>query len=174
MKIQVSAQCATLVKDETLVEKSEKLYIVEFLFGESWTGSAKTAIFQAGNVSKTVPLTDDRCLVPAECLETAGIYLKVGVRKDDDPSHIFWCITSKILGKANIDQVTPPTPGGDVMALILEVIRENTATDEEVKAAINDAFGRDVPIDPEDPEHPDNTATDEEVDEMLDSIFGPD
>ncbi|MEI3298112.1 hypothetical protein [Dysosmobacter welbionis] len=56
----------------------------------------------------------------------------------------------------------------------MEVIRENTATDEEVREALDDAFQSDwiPPDNPDDPEAPDNTATDEEVEEILDDVFG--
>ena len=56
----------------------------------------------------------------------------------------------------------------------MEVIRENTATDEEVDQALDEAFGTDwtPPDNPDDPEDPDNTATDEEVEDILDAVFG--
>ena len=72
-------------------------------------------------------------------------------------------------------QLIPPAySGGDIRAQILEVIRENTATDEEAQEAINDAFESEwtPPDDPDDPENPDNTATDEEVEDILDAVFG--
>ena len=56
-------------------------------------------------------------------------------------------------------------------AQILEVIRANTATDEEVDAALDEAFASDW-TPPDDPEDPDNAATDEEVEEVLDDVFG--
>lgn len=69
-------------------------------------------------------------------------------------------------------QLVPPShSGGDIRAQILEVIRENTATDEEVDAALDDAFASDW-TPPDDPEHPGNTATDEEVEDVLDEVFG--
>lgn len=73
-------------------------------------------------------------------------------------------------------QLIPPSYiGGDVTAQILEIIKENTATDEEVQEALDDAFQSEwtPPDDPEDdPESPDNTATDEEVEDILDAVFG--
>lgn len=77
MEIAVKATYAHLVKDESLVQNSDKLYIVEFRFDQSWDGYAKSAVFEAGGVQQPpVALTDDRCIIPAECLKRAGINLK--------------------------------------------------------------------------------------------------
>ena len=97
-----------------------------------------------------------------------------GVNGDEQKGPV-WCLTSKILYQTDTAALIPPvSPGGDVTAQILEVIRENTATDEEVQEAINDAFASEwtPPDDPNDPENPDNTATDEEVEDILDAVFG--
>ena len=80
MEIAVKATYAHLVKDESLVQNSDKLYIVEFRFDQSWDGYAKSAVFEAGGVQQPpVALTDDRCIIPAECFKRAGINLKIGV-----------------------------------------------------------------------------------------------
>ena len=50
MEIAVKETYAHLVKDESLVQNSNKLYIVEFHFDQSWDGYAKSAIFEAGGV----------------------------------------------------------------------------------------------------------------------------
>ena len=47
MEIAVKATYAHLVKDESLVQNSDKLYIVEFRFDQSWDGYAKSAVFEA-------------------------------------------------------------------------------------------------------------------------------
>lgn len=144
MEIAVKAKSAHLIKDESLVQNSEKLYIVEFAFDQSWDGYTKSAIFKAGGVQQpSVALTDNRCIIPAECLKRAGVVLKIGVSgvNGDEQKGPVWCLTSKILYQTDTAALIPPvSPGGDVTAQILEVIRENTATDEEVQEAINDAF----------------------------------
>lgn len=75
MEIAVKATYAHLVKDESLVQNSDKLYIVEFRFDQSWDGLCQIrAVFEAGGVQQPpVALTDDRCIIPAECLKRAGI-----------------------------------------------------------------------------------------------------
>lgn len=181
MEIAVKSKSAHLVKDESLVQNAEKLYIVEFTFDKSWDGYTKTALFEAGGVQQPpVALTDNRCIIPAECLKRAGVNLRIGVYgvKDGIQRDTVWCLTSRIMYATEPSELIPPvgpvTPGGDVTAQILEVIRENTATDEEVREALDDAFQSDwiPPDNPDDPEAPDNTATDEEVEEVLDDVYG--
>lgn len=178
MEIAVKSKSAHLIRDESLVQNSEKLYIVEFAFDQSWDGYTKSAIFEAGGVQQPpVALIDNRCIIPAECLKRAGVILKIGVIgvNGDEQKGPVWCLTSKILYQTDTAALIPPvSPGGDVTAQILEVIRENTATDEEVREVLDDAFQSDwiPPDNPDDPEAPDNTATDEEVEEVLDDVFG--
>ena len=179
MEIAVKETYAHLVKDESLVQNSNKLYIVEFHFDQSWDGYAKSAIFEAGGVQQPpVALTDDRCIIPAECLKRAGINLKIGVSgiQDGVQKDTVWCLASKIMYALDPTQLMPPTHiDGDVKAQILEVIRENTATDAdtdaEVQKVLDNAFQSSW-IPPEDPEAPGNTATNEEVEDILDDVFG--
>ena len=174
MEIAVKETYAHMLKDESLVQNAETLYIVEFLFDKSWDGYTKTAIFKAGSVELSVKLTDDRCIIPAECLKQAGVSLHIGVSgvKGAEQKATVWCLTSRIMYAVDAAQLVPPShSGGDIRAQILEVIRENTATDEEVDAGLDDAFASDW-TPPDDPEHPGNTATDEEVEDVLDDVFG--
>lgn len=91
----------------------------------------------------------------------------MGVQKDT-----VWCLASKIMYALDPTQLMPPTHiDGDVKAQILEVIRENTATDAEVQEVLDNAFQSSW-IPPENPEAPDNTATNEEVESILDDVFG--
>jgi hypothetical protein len=179
VEIAVKATYAHMLKDDSLVENSEKIYIVEFHFDESWDGYTKSAIFDAGGVQQPpVELTDDRCIIPAECLKKGGVNLKIGVTgvKGAEQKDTVWCLTGRIMYGVDPKQLIPPSYiGGDVTAQILEIIKENTATDEEVQEALDDAFQSEwtPPDDPEDdPESPDNTATDEEVEDILDAVFG--
>ena len=178
MEIAVTAKAAHLIKDESLVQNSEKIYLVEFTFDKSWDGYTKMALFETRGVQQPpVALTDDRCIIPAECLKQAGTMLKIGVYgvNAEGTKDTVWCLTSKILYQTNTAALIPPASScGDVTAKILEVIRENTATDEEVNQALDEAFASEwtPPDDPDDPESPGNTATDEEVEEVIDDVFG--
>lgn len=179
MKIEIGQQYALLTKDDTLIEKSKKLYLVEFTFDGSWNGFTKTATFRAGTVTETSALTDDRCIIPSKCLEKAGVVLRIGVSgvKGEETRDTVWCLASRILYATDTADLIPPagpvTPGGDVTAQILEIIRKNTATDEEVDAALDDAFDSSY----EPPDEPgggtsSSIATDEEVEDVLDAVFG--
>ena len=144
MEIAVKETYAHMLKDESLVQNSEKIYIVEFIFDQSWDGYTKTAVFKAGSSELSVPLTDDRCIIPAECLKQAGVNLHVGVNgvKGEAQKDTMWCLASRIMYAVDATQLIPPSySGGDIRAQILEVIRENTATDEEVDQALDEVFG---------------------------------
>ena len=100
------------------------------------------------------------------------VSLGVSGVKGGEQKDTVWCLTSRIMYAVDAAQLVPPShSGADIRAQILEVIRENTATDEEVDAALDDAFASDW-TPPDDPEHPGNTATDEEVEDVLDDVFG--
>ena len=150
----------------------ESLTRGEWLTTEVLTETLKQ--FAGGVQQPPVALTDDRCIIPAECLKRAGINLKIGVSgiKDGVQKDTVWCLASKIMYALDPTQLMPPTHiDGDVKAQILEVIRENTATDAEVQEVLDNAFQSSW-IPPENPEAPDNTATNEEVEDILDDVFG--
>lgn len=200
MIIEIKDNWAMLVKDDTLLQNRKQPYEVVFDFSESWDGYAKTAIFEAGPASVILALTGNRCTIPAECLKHGSVKLKIGVYgvKGEDRKGTVWCETSMIVPEMGLNlgfSGAAPFPDeiySEIMAAIgdlsaagfegktlAEVFREirnstcETATDEEVDKAINDAFGSSssVPGKP-DEESPSNTATDKEVDDLLDEVFG--
>lgn len=175
MKITVIKQTIALTKDETLIEKTETVYPVRFLFDSTWDGFAKTALFQAGDVTQSVLLVDDQCVIPAVCLEKAGFYLKVLVHgeKDGVEQATPWCLTSRILYSTVIDVPVPPTPTptptGEVGRLcedFAEVLTRDYTEEELEGKSLDEVIG--------DMDSLDNTATDTQVDNMLDDVWGPD
>lgn len=200
MKIAVKDKYSVLVKDDTLIQNASKPYTVEFIFDESWEGFSKTVIFEAGSASILVALTDDRCMIPTECLKRGSVNLEIGVYgvKGEERKATIWCLASMIIPKANIDLGTssssPPTSDevydeimaaiGDLSAAgfegktLAEVFREikdsvcETASDPEVEDALNSIFGQKSDLPENSGESQDNTATNEEVDGMLDAVFG--
>ena len=81
-------------------------------FDQSWDGYAKSAIFEAGGVQQPpVALTDDRCIIPAECLKRAGINLKIGVSgiKVECGKTRLVSMASKIMYALDPTQLMPPT-----------------------------------------------------------------
>ncbi len=198
MKIEIKGSFTRLVGDASLVQNSKTSYIVEFTFDEAWEGFAKTALFEAGGASIAVVLSDDRCNIPADCLKRSGVCLQVAVvgTKGDQRISTGWCVTGMILPKATMGfsqggggSTLPDDAYEQIMAVIgdlsaagfegktlSEIIIElrksisDTATDEEVSDALDEAFSE--PGDPGGGSSPDNTATDEEVGGILDEVFG--
>lgn len=176
MQITVKGRYTTLVKDDTLVQNSEKLYIGEFIFDESWDGFSRTAVFGAETAHVEVSLAENRCIVPSKCLERAGVKLRIGVygERNGERRDTSWCLTGNILYEVKFGKLVP-TPGpnlpdipADAYAQIIEVIRASTATDAEVEEVLDKTFGGKT----EQAESPDNTATDKEVADILNDIFG--
>lgn len=171
MKIEIKGSSTRLVEDSSLVQNSTTPYAVEFIFNEDWDGFTKTALFEAGGASIAVVLTDDKCLIPAECLKRAGVRLKIavyGVKGETRISTNGWCVTGLILYKASLGighggggSILPDDAYEQIMAAIgdlaaagfegktlAEVFKEikdsvcGTATNEEVGDVLNDAFGK--------------------------------
>lgn len=200
MKINVMDTWAVMVEDDTLRQNSTKAYNVEFNFDKCWDGYSKTAIFEAGPASVIVALTDDRCTIPAECLKHGSVKLQIGIYgvKGEERKGTIWCLASMIIPDASLSlgssggsgTTIPDDVYSEIMAAIgdlsaagfegktlAEVFREiknsvcDTATDEEVSSALDDAFSG--PVSPDHPEEqPSNTATDKEVSDILNDVFG--
>ena len=175
MKIAVKGQAIALVKDDTLVRNSGKTYSVTFVFDEAWDGFAKTAHFQAGSVTASAALTNDQCNIPAECLENAGVMLKVLVSAVNGSAEkaTAWCLTSRILYDTSIDIPIPPspspTPSGEVGRLCSDFaeVLNNEYSEKELK----DKSLTEVLTEIEEEYVP--TATDSEVEDVLDEVWGP-
>lgn len=174
MKITVIKQTIALTEDETLIRKSGVTYPVEFLFDPTWDGYEKTALFQAGDITVSVPLVDDTCDIPAECLENAGVFLKVRVRgtKDGVDQVTPWGLTSRILYDTAIDILMPSDDDektGEFGRLCDDFANalETQYTEEElVDKTLSEVISTMDTLQ--------NTATDGEVDGMLDDVWGPD
>lgn len=171
MKIEIKGSSTRLVEDASLVQNSATPYAVEFVFSEDWDGFTKTALFEAGEASIAVVLTDDKCVIPAECLKRAGVRLQIavyGIKGEKRISTNGWCVTGIILYKASLGighvgggAILPDNAYEQIMAAIgdlaaagfegktlAEVFKEikdsvcGTATDEEVDGVLDDAFGQ--------------------------------
>lgn len=200
MKINVMNTWAVMTQDDTLRQNAGKTYYVEFNFDESWDGYSKTAIFEAGPASVIVTLIEDSCTIPAECLKHGSVKLHIGIYgiKGEERKGTIWCLGSMIIPDASLDVGSSSAPSvpddvyseimaaigdlsaagfeGKTLAEVFKEIKESvaeTATNEEVDNALDDAFGgsggSDDPVEPEDPT---NTATDEEVGDILNNVFG--
>lgn len=168
MKFLVKRDTAVLIEDDTLVEKSEKEYSVEFEFDDSWRNFTTFAVFDNGYINVCSPLAGNRCPVPPECLERGGAKLRIGIYGSDGAERrdTIWCHTSRVLHKLVLDAGVFPEGTltddaynkiveaiGDLSAAgfggktLAEVLREvvdgsvcTTATDKEVEAVLNQVF----------------------------------
>lgn len=174
MKIAVIKQTIALVEDETLIRDMDREVPVTFTFDPTWDGCTKTALFQAGSVEETVALTNDKCVLPATLLKTAGVMLKVLVRGSGaDDKETSWGLISRILYPTNVDiPIHPsptPTPEGEVGRLCTELaqlLSSDYTEDELAGMTLIDVMSEMDDLD--------NTATDGEVENLLDDIWGDD
>ena len=105
----------TLETREMLTSGSVNIYTVRFEFSDDWDGLTRTAVFQAGSVSRSILLdTSGVCTVPWEVLKTPGISLSAGVYGEKDGDVVLptiWARLGLIMeGAAPGEDAQPPTP----------------------------------------------------------------
>jgi len=194
LKIIVHSSSAHVVEDDSLLEGAEKIFSITFQFEEGWEGYTKSALFKIEDTEyPPVPLTDDYCDIPAECLEQGGVRLKIGVtgEKDGETKGPIWCYGSRVLAIAEPEELIPPsvsggTSGGNTSG---GTSSDDIATDQEVDEVLDEIFdstgagsgsGSDTNPDSsggmesgtESGGSSDNVATDQEVEDVLDDVFG--
>lgn len=146
MKIAVKGLSASLIKDDTLIQLSERVYTVDFEFDDNWDGFTKSAVFAAGSVSETVALIDDSCDIPSSVLEEGGVVLKVRVHgtKDAVEMDTEWCDASRILYRVDMSDIPVPMPTSDAIRsgeLVDHVAKFYTTPDKSG----DPAFTMDIP-----------------------------
>ncbi len=104
-----------LRQGEPVTSGSVNVYPVRFQFSEDWEGLERTAIFQAGYVSRSVLLDGDgETDVPWEVLDQPGFHLLAGVRGRAGEETVLptvWADLGPILeGAAGGGPSLPPTP----------------------------------------------------------------
>lgn len=105
----------TLKAREMLTSGSVNVYQAQFEFSADWDGLTRTAVFQAGSVSRSVLLDESgTCTVPWEVLKTPGISLAAGVYGEKDGEVVLptiWARLGLIMeGAAPGEDDQPPTP----------------------------------------------------------------
>lgn len=78
MKIAIKSCFTTLVEDTTLIQNAATPYPVKFAFSKDWDGFAKTAFFEAGNVTTSGQMTFRCDTTPTVDLSVFIIRLEVG------------------------------------------------------------------------------------------------
>ncbi|MBD5153552.1 MAG: hypothetical protein HDT15_00360 [Oscillibacter sp.] len=105
----------TLRQRETVTSGSANVYPVRFEFSADWDGMKRTAVFRAGEESRSVLLDGSgECSIPWEMLEDPGIRLYAGVygtRDGDVVLPTVWTDLGMILtGAAPGEDARLPTP----------------------------------------------------------------
>lgn len=73
LMFKVHHQMIARLDNNTVVSGSLDYIDAVFEFTPDWEGKTKNAIFSFGSDKITMPVTGDRCKVPWECLQTAGL-----------------------------------------------------------------------------------------------------
>lgn len=107
----------TVRRREPVTSGSVNVYGVRFTFSEDWEGLEKTASFQAGGRTVSVPLgADGGCTIPWEVLQHSGRLLLAGVcgrGADGVALPTVWASLGTILeGTAAGEPARPPESGG--------------------------------------------------------------
>lgn len=100
---------------EPVTSGSVNVYHAQFEFSDDWDGLTRTAVFQAGSVSRSVLLDESgTCTVPWEVLKTPRISLAAGVCGEKDGDVVLptvWAWLGLIMeGAAPEEDAQPPTP----------------------------------------------------------------
>lgn len=100
---------------EPVTSGSVNVYQAQFEFSDDWDGLTRTAVFQAGSVSRSVLLDESgTCTVPWEVLKTPRISLAAGVCGEKDGDVVLptvWAWLGLIMeGAAPGEDAQPPTP----------------------------------------------------------------
>ena len=114
----------------------------KFHFSSEWDGLGKTAVFEAGGVTKDVIVDPDGILVPHECM-IAGADLRVGVYGYDQSGEIVIPTIYALVGQVQRgadpsgDESYPPTPDvGEQAVAAASKALEAAAEAQEVAADI--------------------------------------
>lgn len=125
---------------EKLASGSRNYVEAVFNFSEEWEGLIKTAVFTKNGFAFHVLLEEDKCMVPAEVLETKGVF-KVSVFGGDLITVTNAEIHVAASGYAEGGSPADPTP--DIYQQIIKMIEEierEEIPEEKLEKAIEDYF----------------------------------
>ena len=135
--LEISKNRVNLKEREVLVSGASKSNLVQFAFSSDWEGLNRTAVFRAGEVSRSEVLSHtNQCHIPWEVLEMTGRILWAGVEGTDGEGLVLptvWCALGCISPGAHPgdDEAQPPTP--DVYSQLLAVANKAAETAKSVR-----------------------------------------
>lgn len=130
-------------KANLTVRSKEKLFsggvnsvCAKFSFSPDWDGLARTAVFKAGGIARSVPLdASGECVIPWEVLAEPGVWLEAGVYGSGESQTVF---PTGLVGLGMIlegvspgEETQPPTPG-----VYDQIMAEMQRTMDAVNAAV--------------------------------------
>lgn len=132
-----NTRCARAVTDDAITTDSVGIPVY-FEFSPEWEGTAKIAIFRAGEVSVDVALTGDNVVLPPDVLTAAGVRLSIGVYGANSAGTVviptIWADVAIISQGAVPSGVDPSEPTPSWVAQVQEMAGEALAIAEGVKA----------------------------------------
>lgn len=106
IRIFCRAADAILKETQTLTSGMTNYPTVVLTFSQDWDGFGKAAVVRAGNVTIDVLITNNSFVIPAECLETSGVNLSVGISGSNGTETIptIWCAVGEIYEGADVNE----------------------------------------------------------------------
>ena len=135
---QVSKAAITVAQSVLLTSGMVQAVQVRFCFSPEWEGLTRTAVFRAGQVSVSCLLDEENCcIVPWECLQTAGTHLMVGVygtRAQEVVLPTVECSLGLICTGAQPAENTPQEPTPTLVQQLLTTAETAAQTAASVRA----------------------------------------
>lgn len=106
IRIHCDAADAILKETQTLTSGMLNYPTVVLTFSSDWNGFAKAAVVRAGETVVDVLITNNKFVVPAECLAEAGVNLIVGISGTNGTAVIptIWCSCGEILVGTDVNE----------------------------------------------------------------------
>lgn len=108
IRIYCEAADAVLKETQTLTAGMINYPEVLLTFSDDWDGYGKAAVVRAGEVTVDVLIVNNKFVVPAECLQEAGVSLIVGVSGSDGVHTIptIWCSCGEIQDGTDVNEAS--------------------------------------------------------------------
>lgn len=116
IKVEVTGNVARIIDRPARITSGTVGLPVEFSFDSQWDGLTKTAVFRAGEITKTVINPKAGDTVPWEVLEKPCVWLSIGVYGENEDGSVVipttWANVCPIHIGVNpdVDPTTDPTP----------------------------------------------------------------
>ena len=132
IKIEVTGNIARVTEKPKRIISGTVGMPVEFSFDSQWDGLNKVAVFWAGDVTRTLYITDVNGTVPWEVLAKPGVWLSVGVHGTSDDGSVviptIWANVSAIQPGVTLSGDPSATPAKSIWGEIKSFIESQMGT----------------------------------------------